>query len=202
MIKEAHVGVGIAGVEGTHAVSNADFSINQFKFLLQLMMVHGRWAYMRLGLIVTYFFYKNVVFSYTMVFNAFVTGFSAVSMYDDWVLTLYNVIFTGFGVVAIGFFEQDISARQSPNLPGCLLYIDGHNDVRFNIKLVLLWVGEGVLHAGFIFLFGYYYMAGVTTDNGIALSMYDLGNLCMTCLVFVVRNDTVATFVHCHSVAV
>ena len=88
MIKEAHVGVGIAGVEGTQAVSNADFSINQFKLLLQLMMVHGRWAYMRLGLIVTYFFDKNVVFSYAMISNAFVTGFSAVSMYDDWVLTL------------------------------------------------------------------------------------------------------------------
>ena len=33
MIQEAHVGIGIRGVEGTQAVQASDFAISQFRFL-------------------------------------------------------------------------------------------------------------------------------------------------------------------------
>ena len=40
MILEAHVGVGISGVEGTSAVNNADYALPQFKGLARLMLVY------------------------------------------------------------------------------------------------------------------------------------------------------------------
>jgi len=58
MIQEAHVGVGIAGVEGRQAVMSSDFAIAQFRFLTRLVLVHGRWSYKRLAEAIANFFYK------------------------------------------------------------------------------------------------------------------------------------------------
>jgi phospholipid-translocating ATPase len=58
MIQEADIGVGIAGEEGRQAVMCSDYAIGQFRFLQRLIMVHGRWAYRRLGEATANFFYK------------------------------------------------------------------------------------------------------------------------------------------------
>ena len=47
MIQEAHVGIGITGKEGLQAARSSDYSIAQFRFLVKLLLVHGRWNYMR-----------------------------------------------------------------------------------------------------------------------------------------------------------
>ena len=58
MIQEAHIGVGIAGEEGRQAVMSSDYAIGQFRFLTRLVIVHGRWSYVRLAESVANFFYK------------------------------------------------------------------------------------------------------------------------------------------------
>eukprot|EP00069_Balaena_mysticetus_P016149 bmy_09703T0 len=65
MIKTAHIGVGISGQEGIQAVLASDYSFSQFKFLQRLLLVHGRWSYLRMCKFLCYFFYKN--FAFTMV---------------------------------------------------------------------------------------------------------------------------------------
>lgn len=47
MIQEAHVGIGITGKEGLQAARVSDYSIAQFRFLSKLLLVHGRWNYVR-----------------------------------------------------------------------------------------------------------------------------------------------------------
>lgn len=49
MIQEAHIGVGIAGLEGAQASMSADYAIGQFRFLTKLLLVHGRWCYIRVA---------------------------------------------------------------------------------------------------------------------------------------------------------
>ncbi|OMO55008.1 hypothetical protein COLO4_36244 [Corchorus olitorius] len=41
MIQAAHIGVGISGLEGMQAVMASDFAIAQFRFLKDLLLVHG-----------------------------------------------------------------------------------------------------------------------------------------------------------------
>ncbi|CAL5418026.1 unnamed protein product [Camellia sinensis] len=48
MIQAAHIGVGISGMEGMQAVMASDFAIAQFRFLTDLLLVHGRWSYLRI----------------------------------------------------------------------------------------------------------------------------------------------------------
>ena len=60
MIQAAHVGVGIAGVEGLQAARSADVAIGQFRFLKKLLLVHGSWTYYRISKVILYSFYKNI----------------------------------------------------------------------------------------------------------------------------------------------
>lgn len=76
MIMEAHIGVGIRGKEGTQAVRSADLAISQFQFLLRLLLVHGRWGYRRVSLMICYYFYKNIILVLTEFYFAFYNGFS------------------------------------------------------------------------------------------------------------------------------
>jgi P-type E1-E2 ATPase len=54
MITEAHIGVGIYGVEGGQAVNNSDFALAQFSHLARLLLVHGRWTYKRISQAICY----------------------------------------------------------------------------------------------------------------------------------------------------
>jgi phospholipid-translocating ATPase len=67
MIQAAHVGVGIAGLEGAQASMSADYAIGQFRFLTKLLLVHGRWCYLRVAVFHEAFFYKNVIWTFPSV---------------------------------------------------------------------------------------------------------------------------------------
>ena len=58
MIAEAHIGVGIAGVEGTAATNTADYAVGSFRMLHTLLFVHGYWSYQRQSKLVNFIFYK------------------------------------------------------------------------------------------------------------------------------------------------
>ena len=66
MIREADVGVGIIGKEGRQAANNADFAIGQFKFLRRLMLIHGRWNYIRQSKAFLYCMHKNMVITFSL----------------------------------------------------------------------------------------------------------------------------------------
>lgn len=63
MILEAHIGVGLYGNEGMRAVQSSDYALGEFQFLWRLLLVHGRWSYLRNADLILYFFYKNIVFT-------------------------------------------------------------------------------------------------------------------------------------------
>jgi phospholipid-translocating ATPase len=58
MIQEAHVGIGVSGKEGLQAARISDYSIAQFRFLRKLLLVHGRWNYIRTAKYVLVTFWK------------------------------------------------------------------------------------------------------------------------------------------------
>ena len=66
MILEGNVGVGIYGKEGRQAANNADFAIGEFKFLRRLLLVHGRWNYVRQSKVFLYSMHKNMVITLTL----------------------------------------------------------------------------------------------------------------------------------------
>lgn len=60
---------------------------------------------------ICYFFYKNMLFGFTLFFYEAYTSFSGEPAYNEWYLTLYNIMFTSFPVIALGVLDQDVSAQ-------------------------------------------------------------------------------------------
>lgn len=58
MIQEANIGCGLLGLEGSQAAMSADYAFGQFRFLTRLLLVHGRWSYIRIADMHSNFFYK------------------------------------------------------------------------------------------------------------------------------------------------
>jgi phospholipid-translocating ATPase len=75
MIQEADIGIGIYGKEGLQAVMASDYSISQFRFLSKLLLVHGKWAYVRSSELVLNYFYKNIMWLMILFWHQFYCGY-------------------------------------------------------------------------------------------------------------------------------
>lgn len=73
----ADIGVGLAGKEGMQAVLSSDYVLAQFCFLRRLLLVHGRWSYMRICKFLRYFVYKTLASMMVQIWYAFYSGFTA-----------------------------------------------------------------------------------------------------------------------------
>lgn len=164
MIKAAHIGVGIYGNEGLQAVSNSDFALNYFKNLWRIIFVHGRFNYFRIAEMIVYFYFKNVILAVPQYIFCFLNALSGTSIFDDFYISWYNLIFTGMPVVVKAVFEQDVyyfkwtsNYKKKKHETKVLeertgfkkfipyLYYIGQNNVSFNIMKILLNIGNAII---------------------------------------------------------
>ncbi|KAJ1080926.1 hypothetical protein NDU88_001114 [Pleurodeles waltl] len=170
MIKTAHIGVGISGQEGIQAVLASDYSFSQFKFLQRLLLVHGRWSYLRMCKFLCYFFYKNFAFTMVHFWFGFFCGFSAQTVYDQYFITLYNIVYTSLPVLAMGVFDQDVPEQRSLEYPK--LYEPGQLNLLFNKREFFICIAQGIYTSIFMFFIPYGVFAEATRDDGIQLADY------------------------------
>ena len=144
MIMQAHIGIGIRGLEGTQAVRTSDFAINQFSHLQKLLLVHGRWGYRRVAYMVCYYFYKNIVLALCEIYFHLYNGYSGQIYFLDWLPLLYNSFFTSFPCLFTYCLEQDANVENSYLYPE--LYKAGRKQVYFNIKVFWKWIIFSIWH--------------------------------------------------------
>ncbi|XP_030273832.1 phospholipid-transporting ATPase ID-like isoform X2 [Sparus aurata] len=185
MIKAAHIGVGISGQEGMQAVLSSDYSFAQFRFLERLLLVHGRWSYLRMCKFLRYFFYKNFTFTFVHFWYAFFCGFSAQTVYDEWFITLYNLMYTALPVLGMSLFDQDVNDVWSFQHPQ--LYVPGQLNLYFSKKAFF----KCALHSGYssmvLFFIPYAAMYDTVRDDGKDVADYQsFALLTQTCLLFAV----------------
>ncbi|XP_061451009.1 probable phospholipid-transporting ATPase IM isoform X2 [Rhineura floridana] len=168
MIKSAHIGVGISGQEGTQAILNSDYSFAQFRYLQRLLLVHGRWSYFRMCKFLCYFFYKNVAFTLVHFWFGFFCGFSAQTVYDQWFITLFNIVYTSLPVLAMGLFDQDVDEQNCLNFPK--LYEPGQLNLLFNKRRFFICIAHGIYTSVVLFFipYGAFYDAVGEDGNHIA----------------------------------
>ncbi|KAK7116639.1 phospholipid-transporting ATPase ID-like isoform X2 [Littorina saxatilis] len=153
MIKMAHIGIGISGQEGLQAVLASDYSISQFRYLERLLLVHGRWSYLRMCKFLQYFFYKNFAFTLCHFWFAFFCGFSAQTLFDPYFISLYNVFYTSLPILVLGIFDQDVDDAHCVRYPK--LYVPGIKDVLFNLRVFTWSVIEGLISSLILFFIPY-----------------------------------------------
>ncbi|XP_064618888.1 phospholipid-transporting ATPase ID-like isoform X5 [Lineus longissimus] len=168
MIKTAHIGVGISGQEGMQAVLASDFSIAQFRYVERLLLVHGRWSYLRMCKFLKYFFYKNFSFTLCHFWFAFFCGFSAQTLLDPFFISCYNLFFTSLPILALGSFEQDVNDDYSTRYPK--LYVPGQRNILFNKKVFAWSVIEGFLTSFALFFISYGALKDMVRPDGLDMA--------------------------------
>ncbi|KAF1386854.1 hypothetical protein PFLUV_G00099180 [Perca fluviatilis] len=164
MIKTAHIGVGISGQEGMQAVLASDYSFAQFRYLRRLLLVHGRWSYFRMCNFLCYFFYKNFAFTLVHFWYGFFCGFSAQTVYDQWFITLFNIVYTSLPVLAMGLFDQDVNDQNSLRYPS--LYKPGQQNLLFNKRQFFLCTLQGIGTSFLLFFIPYGAFTVIVKEDG------------------------------------
>lgn len=203
MIQEADIGIGIYGLEGRRAVQVSDFAIGEFQYLWKLIIVHGRWCYLRIAEMILYFFYKNMVFTVIHFYYSFVCAYSGQSIYDDSYIVFFNLIFTSLPLMIRAIFEKDIYYMVRKNkyegekfemkelamvkkaYPK--FYYQGQKKKLFNTKRYVNWVVQGLVHGAIIFTLCcvvFYY--NILNLDGYTNDLWLLSIYLYSCLILVV----------------
>jgi phospholipid-translocating P-type ATPase (flippase) len=174
MIQEADVGVGLMGREGSQASRASDFAVSRFRFLKKLLLVHGRYSYIRITKLVQYFFFKNIAFTLPQFYFLFFNGFSGESLYDSWLITFYNLFFTSLPIFAFAIFNKDLDESFLLRFPE--LFSRSQQNKDFNYKTFLLWMADAVW-VSCVFFFGTMYLFGdgVLRQNGQVYGLFSMG---------------------------
>ncbi|VEU21703.1 DEKNAAC102220 [Brettanomyces naardenensis] len=192
MIQNADVGVGITGREGLQAARAADYSVARFRFLQKLLLVHGRYNYVRTSKFVLCTFYKELMFYLTQLLYQRYTLFTGSSLYEPWSLSMFNTLFTSLIVMFVGMFDMDL--RPSTLIAVPELYAIGRCGQAFNLKVFLQWVVLSASQSVSLFftlvtVFGF----NATIDNttyplGVALYTAMVILICSKCCIIEVHN--------------
>ncbi|XP_068579352.1 probable phospholipid-transporting ATPase IM [Cebidichthys violaceus] len=164
MIKTAHIGVGISGQEGMQAALASDYSFAQFRYLRRLLLVHGRWSYYRMCNFLCYFFYKNFGFTLVHFWYGFFCGFSAQTVYDQWFIAFFNIVYTSLPVLAMGLFDQDVNDQNSLRYPS--LYKPGQQNLLFNKHQFFLCTLQGLGTSFLLFFIPYGAFSVMVKEDG------------------------------------
>ncbi|KAJ9653951.1 drs2 neo1 protein [Neophaeococcomyces mojaviensis] len=179
MIQEAHLGIGIAGKEGLQAARTADYSIAQFRFLVKLLLVHGRWNYVRVCKYTLGTFWKEMLFYLVQATYQRWTGYTGTSLYEPWSLSMFNTLFTSLPVIFMGVFEKDLTPSTLIAVPE--LYNFGQQNRGFNIPTYAWWAFLGACESQIVYftMYSIYGEALFTRDN----QLFAMGALAFTACV-------------------
>ena len=193
MILEANIGIGIYGEEGMQAVQASDFAIGEFRFLWDLLINHGRMNYIRQSEMILYFFYKNMVFTIPQFYFAFYCFYSGQTVYDDWYITCYNMIFTALPLMIKAVLDKDIIIDKKSQIFESYKYIlpsayqVGQNNQIFTGINFTKWIFMGFLHSGLVFYIPLYiFSKAILSDNGENSDFWSFSITSFTCIILLV----------------
>ncbi|KAI8889016.1 phospholipid-translocating P-type ATPase [Backusella circina FSU 941] len=185
MIQEANVGIGISGVEGRQAVMASDYAIAQFRYLRKLLLVHGRWSYIRISNMIFGFFYKNAVWTFVLFWYQIFCQFNGSMLFDYALVTLYNLIFTSLPIIFMGVWDQDLSAKISQRYPE--LYRMGLRNDKYKVWQFWVTIFDATYQSAVCFFFPYMLLIGGQIDPSghDANGLYEIGTIISSIAVIV-----------------
>ncbi|KAL3807091.1 hypothetical protein ACHAXA_002117 [Cyclostephanos tholiformis] len=149
MIQEAHIGVGISGLEGQQAVNSSDFAIAQFRFLEPLLLIHGRWNFMRMSKAILFFFYKNTALVGILMIFTGQCLYSGTMLFDPWVTSVFNFVGGTVPIIFMAIFDRDLPRDYVLRNPE--VYASSQRNEFLSLRMTLRWVALTVIHAATVY---------------------------------------------------
>eukprot|EP00929_Paragymnodinium_shiwhaense_P112427 TRINITY_DN80685_c0_g1_i1.p1 TRINITY_DN80685_c0_g1~~TRINITY_DN80685_c0_g1_i1.p1 ORF type:complete len:1223 (+),score=190.12 TRINITY_DN80685_c0_g1_i1:36-3671(+) len=145
MLQGAHIGIGIRGNEGAQAVQASDIAISEFRFLVPLLLCHGRRAYRRVALFLCYYFYKNLALIMgDIVWMHQEPRFSGQIAFPEYLSIGFNAMFTSWHVLFALGFDFDVPDDVANSHPE--LYAAGPSRALFNRSVFVKWILYALWH--------------------------------------------------------
>lgn len=144
MIQGAHVGVGIRGKEGNQAVQASDVALSQFRFLVPLLLCHGRRAYRRVALYLCYYIYKHIVLATADMIWAHQDRFRGRIAYPEWLSSAFPAVLSALPIIVVVGVDSDLPddvACRSPEL-----YVEGLQRMYFGPRIFMGWMLSALWH--------------------------------------------------------
>ncbi|GBG34093.1 Phospholipid-transporting ATPase [Hondaea fermentalgiana] len=151
MIQTAHVGIGISGHEGRQAVNSSDFSIAQFRFVVRLMLVHGRWNYRRQAAVIVFLIYCWLIYICTLYIFQIYCHWSGQQVYYEYLYTFFAPGLFNFAVIAHGWFNQDLAPETVLSNPW--VYEVGAKNMDLNLAVFRNIIIRVIVHLVIIWCF-------------------------------------------------
>ncbi|KAL3785561.1 hypothetical protein ACHAW5_011309 [Stephanodiscus triporus] len=168
MIQEAHIGIGISGLEGQQAVNSSDFAIAQFRYLEPLLLIHGRWNFMRMSKAVLFFFYKNAALVGILMIFTGKCLYSGTTLFDGWVTSVFNFVGGTVPIIFMAVFDRDIPRDYVLRNPE--VYSSSQNNEFITLRMTIRWVVLTFIHT-----FTIYYLSAPILSLGGGVSSAFLG---------------------------
>ncbi|KZM21347.1 ATP binding [Ascochyta rabiei] len=147
MIQAADVGVGIVGKEGRQASLAADFSIEQFCYLVKLLVWHGRNSYKRSAKLSQFVIHRGLIISICQTVYSIATAYEPNALYKDWLLVGYSTIYTMMPVFSL-VLDRDVDESVANLYPE--LYAELKTGRSLSYKTFFIWVAVSIYQGSLI----------------------------------------------------
>lgn len=147
MIQCADVGVGIVGKEGKQASLSADFSIDQFHFLLKLLLWHGRNSYKRSAKLGQFVIHRGLIMSVAQAVYSISSQFEPLALYQGWLMVGYSTLYTMAPVFSLTL-DIDIDEKLTKLYPE--LYKELTLGKSLSYKTFFMWVAISLFQGSVI----------------------------------------------------
>ena len=196
MIQEAHLGVGIYGHEGLQAIRAADFGLAQFQFLSRLILVHGRWNYRRVSMVILFSFYKNMALILTLFQYNFYNGYSGQTLYESYLMVGWNVFYTLMPIFVLGVIDEDITSNTVLQFPA--VFKVNHTGIEFNTMKMVKWSLTAIFHSMVVYHLSNYVLSRVmiSQPDGKSDGLYLFGTIVYGILVITVNAKSALSMQH------
>ncbi|XP_073657076.1 probable phospholipid-transporting ATPase IM isoform X7 [Tursiops truncatus] len=123
---------------------------------------------------------ETVTGDYALIING-----HSLTVYDQWFITLFNIVYTSLPVLAMGIFDQDVNDQNSMDCPQ--LYKPGQLNLLFNKHKFFICVAHGIYTSLVLFFIPYGAFYNVAGEDGQHIADYQSFAVTMaTSLVIVV----------------
>ncbi|BEJ16980.1 hypothetical protein CspHIS471_0603810 [Cutaneotrichosporon sp. HIS471] len=149
MIQAADVGVGIVGKEGKQASLAADFSINQFSYLTQLLLWHGRNSYKRSAKLSQFVIHRGLIIAVIQAVFSSIFFFAPIAVYQGWLQVGYATVYTMAPVFSL-VLDRDVNEDTALMYPE--LYKELTKGRSLSYRTFFTWLTISVYQGGTIML--------------------------------------------------
>ncbi|CCG82142.1 Related to neomycin resistance protein NEO1 [Taphrina deformans PYCC 5710] len=107
MIQAADIGVGIVGKEGKQASLAADFSVPEFRYLMKLLVWHGRNSYKRSAKLAQFVIHRGLIISICQIVFSVTSKFAPIALFQGWLMVGYATLYTMMPVFSLAL-DKDL----------------------------------------------------------------------------------------------